>query len=64
MKNQLKHPLADRAEELAKVAEQMQCNSETTGGLIILGLLLNEGLRVVASAIEKVAEAMMKPYQH
>lgn len=64
MTDQLKDPLADRAEGLAKIAEQMQSNIETTGGLIIFGLLLNEGLRVVAQAIDRVADAMLKPYQH
>lgn len=68
----MKNPLIEQAEdqqieratELAEVAERLQNNLGPEGGLIVLGLLLNEGLHEVAQAIEKVADAMMKPYQH
>lgn len=60
----MKDQQIERATELAKAAERLQRNLGTEGGLIVFGLLLNEGLKAVAQAIEKVADALMKPYQH
>ena len=58
----MKDQLVERATELAEIAEKLQFNLGTEGGLIVFGLLLSEGLHEVAQAIEKVADAMMMPY--